>query len=708
MRPSIIFFDEIDGLAPVRSSRQDQIHSSIVSTLLALMDGLDSRGEVVIIGATNRIDAIDPALRRPGRFDREFLFPLPSREDRRSILSIHTRQWHPPLKPDFLTELADLTVGYCGADLRALCTEASLCALRRQYPQIYQTTDKLVLDVSKINVTASDFHNGLKAIVPTAQRSDVSVACALPEHVRPLFLSQFQSLLSLVSFIFPPSWKAVSRAQMELKKIFASEEKRCDQMCACIDEMCNRSSELSRDKASTQHRASLSGSSSQMHLDRSMNVGSMPVPQNTGTALPGSKSILSTTQVRPSNVTHWRTKSRCKSDSDVGAVDQVSESPSANSLASPLLNSTTAYKGTSDVSECRSAFVSSDHDLCQLSQSSQPAEVEEVYFDTNETVLETEENKAESILISEPSPNTESQESSASVPHTASTRRFLTLSTYPHTIPLSNHPRLVLCGPKGMGQTTHLGPALLHTLEDFPVKILDLPVLFASSTKTPEESCTQVFREARRIAPAVIFIPRISSWWDVTTETFQAMFLSTLLSLPSSTPLLVLATSECPWSELPSALREVFKGGSNELFVARRPSLEQRQLFFFPVLLTKPTQPPPPRPRPQNEVEFENLPVAPPPEPRELTQEELKKMDRQREAVLRELRVFLRDATNKLLAERKFKEFVNPVNPEEVPDYYDIIQEPMDLGTIMKKIDEHRYTTPRQWITDVDLIAEML
>ena len=80
MRPSIIFFDEIDGLAPVRSSRQDQIHSSIVSTLLALMDGLDSRGEIVVIGATNRIDAIDPALRRPGRFDREFLFPLPSRE----------------------------------------------------------------------------------------------------------------------------------------------------------------------------------------------------------------------------------------------------------------------------------------------------------------------------------------------------------------------------------------------------------------------------------------------------------------------------------------------------------------------------------------------------------------------------------------------------------------------------------------------------
>lgn len=82
MKPSIIFFDELDGLAPVRSSRQDQVHASIVSTLLALMDGLSDRGEVIVVGATNRIDAIDPALRRPGRFDRELFFPLPSKQVR--------------------------------------------------------------------------------------------------------------------------------------------------------------------------------------------------------------------------------------------------------------------------------------------------------------------------------------------------------------------------------------------------------------------------------------------------------------------------------------------------------------------------------------------------------------------------------------------------------------------------------------------------
>jgi len=120
-QPSIIFFDEIDGLAPVRSSKQDQIHASIVSTLLALMDGMDGRGQVIVIGATNRPDAIDPALRRPGRFDREFYFPLPSLEAREKILGIMTRNWEGwtgERGKDNIKGLAKLTKGYGGADLR--------------------------------------------------------------------------------------------------------------------------------------------------------------------------------------------------------------------------------------------------------------------------------------------------------------------------------------------------------------------------------------------------------------------------------------------------------------------------------------------------------------------------------------------------------------------------------------------------------------
>ncbi|XP_049374122.1 uncharacterized protein LOC125839189 [Solanum verrucosum] len=133
-QPSVIFFDEIDGLAPCRGRQQDQTHSSVVSTLLALMDGLKPRGSVVVIGATNRPDAVDPALRRPGRFDREIYFPLPSVKDRESILSLHTKKWPKPVSGPVLKWIASKTVGFAGADLQALCTQAAIIALKRSFP----------------------------------------------------------------------------------------------------------------------------------------------------------------------------------------------------------------------------------------------------------------------------------------------------------------------------------------------------------------------------------------------------------------------------------------------------------------------------------------------------------------------------------------------------------------------------------------------
>ncbi|KAI7727491.1 hypothetical protein M8C21_022451 [Ambrosia artemisiifolia] len=130
-QPSIIFFDEIDGLAPSRTRQQDQTHNSVVSTLLALLDGLKSRGSVIVIGATNRPDAIDPALRRPGRFDREIYFPLPSVKDREAILSLHTQKWPTPVNGSLLKLIAKRTIGFAGADLQALCTQTAIIALKR-------------------------------------------------------------------------------------------------------------------------------------------------------------------------------------------------------------------------------------------------------------------------------------------------------------------------------------------------------------------------------------------------------------------------------------------------------------------------------------------------------------------------------------------------------------------------------------------------
>ncbi|KAK3340208.1 hypothetical protein B0H65DRAFT_430337 [Neurospora tetraspora] len=200
-QPSIIFFDEIDGLAPVRSSKQEQIHASIVSTLLALMDGMDGRGQVIVIGATNRPDNIDPALRRPGRFDREFYFPLPDIEGRRSILDIHTKDWG--LSNEFKDQLAQFTKGYGGADLRALCTEAALNAIQRTYPQIYTSKEKLVVNPQKINIQASDFMHSIKKMVPSSERSASSSAMTIPKMVKPLLEKQFEALVAQLDKILP-------------------------------------------------------------------------------------------------------------------------------------------------------------------------------------------------------------------------------------------------------------------------------------------------------------------------------------------------------------------------------------------------------------------------------------------------------------------------------------------------------------------------
>ncbi|KAF3398246.1 Tat-binding protein [Penicillium rolfsii] len=216
-QPSIIFFDEIDGLAPVRSSKQEQIHASIVSTLLALMDGMDGRGQVIVIGATNRPDSVDPALRRPGRFDREFYFPLPNNEGRRAILDIHTKGWNPPLPSDIKDELAKITKGYGGADLRALCTEAALNAVQRRYPQIYQSDKKLVIDPKKIDVTPKDFMIAIKKMVPSSERSTSSGATALPQNVEPLLRQQLLEIETSLAEILPQRKRltALEEAQFE-------------------------------------------------------------------------------------------------------------------------------------------------------------------------------------------------------------------------------------------------------------------------------------------------------------------------------------------------------------------------------------------------------------------------------------------------------------------------------------------------------------
>ncbi|XP_039974151.1 ATPase family AAA domain-containing protein 2-like isoform X2 [Xiphias gladius] len=533
MRPSIIFFDEIDGLAPVRSSRQDQIHSSIVSTLLALMDGLDGRGEIVVIGATNRLDSIDPALRRPGRFDREFLFGLPDREARKDILKIHTRQWTPPPSDTFLEELADKCVGYCGADIKAVCSEAALCALRRRYPQIYTSSQKLVLDVNSIAIMNKDFMSAMSKMVPAAQRAVVSPAKALIPAIRPLLSAALQNILNAVSRVFP-------HAEQGLKR---------------------------------------------------------------------------------------------KREQDVAC----------------------------GVSEDDLMFSEDDDsEICSNGQ-------------TLHSQLKTPANG------------------------------LLNLSRSVLSQPTSYRPRLLLEGRPGSGQSSHLAPAVLHALEKFTVYTLDMAVLFGASATAPEETCAQIFVEAKRTSPSILYIPHIGQWWETVGPALRVTFLSLLSSIPAFSPILLLATCNLRYDQLSMEVQELFRVEYGEVFHVQVPTNRERRNFFEDLILNQAAKAPPSKKKAVLHS-LEMLPVAPPPPPRQLTEEETQKLEEQEEDTLRELRLFLRDVTNRLSQDKRFKAFTKPVDLDEVPDYAEVIKKPMDLSTVLSKIDLHQYGTVKEFLQDVDLI----
>jgi transitional endoplasmic reticulum ATPase len=168
--PSIIFIDEIDSIAPKREEVSGEVERRIVAQLLSLMDGMSSRGKVVVIGATNRVNAIDPALRRPGRFDREIELGVPDRDGRLEILQIHTRGM-PVAKDVNLEKLADMSHGFVGADLQALAKEAAMRALRRILPEIDLSSESISGEtLKKIIVTMQDFTYVLGEMEPSAMR----------------------------------------------------------------------------------------------------------------------------------------------------------------------------------------------------------------------------------------------------------------------------------------------------------------------------------------------------------------------------------------------------------------------------------------------------------------------------------------------------------------------------------------------------------
>ncbi len=168
--PSIIFIDEIDAIAPKREEVYGDVEKRVVAQLLALMDGLTDRGNVIVLGATNRPDSVDPALRRPGRFDREFEITVPNEDERYEILQIHTRGM--PINEDIdLKELSSELHGYTGADIKSLCREAAMKSIRRYLPEIDLETEKISSEVlQSMQIKLIDFYDAMHEVVPTAMR----------------------------------------------------------------------------------------------------------------------------------------------------------------------------------------------------------------------------------------------------------------------------------------------------------------------------------------------------------------------------------------------------------------------------------------------------------------------------------------------------------------------------------------------------------
>ena len=168
--PSIIFIDEIDAIAPKREEAYGDVEKRVVAQLLALMDGLTDRGNVIVIGASNRPESVDPALRRPGRFDREVEISVPNEDGRLEILQIHTRGM--PIADDVnLKTLSSELHGYTGADIKSLCREAAMKSIRRFLPQIDLETEKIPAEVLKsMDVRLIDFYDAMHEVVPTAMR----------------------------------------------------------------------------------------------------------------------------------------------------------------------------------------------------------------------------------------------------------------------------------------------------------------------------------------------------------------------------------------------------------------------------------------------------------------------------------------------------------------------------------------------------------
>ncbi|KAL5964518.1 ATPase family AAA domain-containing protein 2 [Taenia solium] len=711
LRPSIIFFDELDGLAPVRSSKQDQVHSSIVSTLLALMDGLDRRAEVVVIGATNRLDAIDPALRRPGRFDREFTFSLPNAAVRRRILEIHTSKLRPLPSPELLHEMAEKTVGFCGADLKALATEACLCCLRRQYPQVYVSRRKLAVDLNYLVVDRIDWLDALKVIRPANLRVELDVGNATSAAAAAL-ASTFRSN----DVGFSSNGEKGGSSSSKVSTLEANPAS-----CLFLEPLVHLiTARISRALAASDDVDCVDGEGSGDGGESMVTWSSAPPSYPSTTTTPaGTPATLSPALIRqvvvedsllPSTVFSavWRRLESVEvytlnlaslyagaSGSVVTSITQIitaarrsllnqhqqapTDLPSTASSSFSNLTGVVLFVPRIDLLLARLPAVACHHLVERLL---------EVTSATNDTgcgargrivLVATVKNFPHSIIPSnivgeEPQPH----QSQVSRPGLLSIRVPLAAS-----LRLTNPPQ-----ESGALCNGHASPKTIAWLRDQQTGERGRP----KPSIDPEVEMEGVDGESMTAEEEVIAAPRISQLSP--------------LSSPGGGSVEHLVNTH---------LRRLFRFPFVEKVSLHPPSDHLRREFLSPVFFdwfnvskddcppdadTSSRPPRPPTPPPLNETTTEIL------EHRQhaMTAAEVEKAREKRDRLLRHLRVELRRVVAQLTRDRRFAVFMRPVNRDEAPDYYDVIRQPMSLGIVRAKIDGNQYTSVREFAKDLELI----
>ena len=197
-------------------------------------------------------------------------------------------------------------------------------------------------------------------------------------------------------------------------------------------------------------------------------------------------------------------------------------------------------------------------------------------------------------------------------------------------------------------------------------------------------------------------LQQVNRWWSAVSDTVRSSFLTQLSELDAELPILLLVTCDCELENIPEDFCDYFHQEDGEIFETRSFTEEERQKFFRPLLLQKCLKSPILK-KLKNKLEV--LPLAPAPPPRQLSEKEKELLERKEEATLRELRIFLREILAKMARNKLFYMFTRPVDTKEVPDYLDIIQQPMDLETMMTKIDQHAYESAHDFLADIERIC---